>query len=112
MTSIPSHCLASGALAVGATIAATQLHNNSRVPKSCIASAIAGSATVATVIAHHGSGSSPAWYCVAGGAVGVVGVGYALSAHAELAKIPTECKLYTACALALIVAGAAALGKK
>ena len=89
---IPTHCLAAGAVAVGATVTATQLHNNSAIPKSCIASAVAGSATVATVLAHHGSLTrTPAWYCVAGGAAGVAGVGYALSAHAELSKVVVCC---------------------
>ena len=90
--SIPTHCLAAGAVAVGATVTATQLHSNSSIPKSCIASAVAGSATVATVLAHHGSLTrTPAWYCVAGGAAGVAGCGYALSAHAELSKVVVLC---------------------
>ena len=151
---MPLRPQASAAVALGATVAASQLHSNSRVPKSCIVSAIVGSATIATALAHHGSLSkTPAWYCVAGGAAGVVGVGYALSAHTEISKvltwiaisllparllsynprtsprragtqnvgltrlrvcaqIPTECKVYTACALALIIGGAAMLGKK
>ncbi|KAL3910465.1 MAG: hypothetical protein SGPRY_009047, partial [Prymnesium sp.] len=110
---LPAHCVASAAVAVGATVAATQLHSNSKVPKSCIASGIAGTASVATLIAHHGSLSKPpAWYCVAGGAAGVAGIGYALSAHTELSKIPCSCKMYTAGALVLIVLGAALLGKK
>lgn len=88
MTTIPTHCLASGAIAIGATITAAQLHSNSNVPKLCIASAIAGSATVATLLAHHGSATKmPPLYCVAGTAAGLAGVGYALRQHAELSKV-------------------------
>lgn len=101
------------ALALGATVVATQMHATSGVPKSCIASSIAGSAVLAAAVAHHGSLSKPPeLICVAAGTVGAVGLGYALTSHAQIAKIPFHCKLGTALGLVVMIAGAFVLAKK
>mmetsp|Transcript_31053 Transcript_31053/g.84965 ORF Transcript_31053/g.84965 Transcript_31053/m.84965 type:complete len:142 (-) Transcript_31053:275-700(-) len=139
MSSVPAHCYAAGAVALGATVVATQLHTDSKIPSHCVAASIAGSTTLAAALAHHGSTtSSPAWYCIVGGVGGVGGIAYSLmvrdiqdwpshddlpspftsplpsravQAHSEKSKVPLSCKLYTLGGIALIIGGAAALAK-
>mmetsp|Transcript_31054 Transcript_31054/g.84969 ORF Transcript_31054/g.84969 Transcript_31054/m.84969 type:complete len:115 (-) Transcript_31054:275-619(-) len=112
MSSVPAHCYAAGAVALGATVVATQLHTDSKIPSHCVAASIAGSTTLAAALAHHGSTtSSPAWYCIVGGVGGVGGIAYSLMAHSEKSKVPLSCKLYTLGGIALIIGGAAALAK-
>ena len=112
MASIPAHCIAAGAVAVGATVVATQLHTDDSVPSTCKVASMAGSTAVAAALIHHGSLSkTPSSICVLGGLGGVASIGYGLSAHAGPSKVPLSCKLYTLAGVALIMAGAAALAK-
>lgn len=112
MASIPPHCIAAGAVAVGATVVATQLHTDSTVPATCVTASMVGSAAIAGALVHHGSLSkTPSSICVVGGLGGVAAIGYGLSAHAGPSKVPLSCKLYTLAGVALIMAGAAALAK-
>ena len=48
---------------------------------------------------------------MAGTIGGALGVTYAVSIHASLAKMPTHCKMYTAAGLAVILAGVRFLSK-
>mmetsp|Transcript_62637 Transcript_62637/g.104241 ORF Transcript_62637/g.104241 Transcript_62637/m.104241 type:complete len:114 (+) Transcript_62637:53-394(+) len=113
MTSIPLHCYAGGAVVLGASIVATQLHQKSDIPKHCIASSLLGSAAVTGAIAHHGSFTKfPPVICVVSGLSGVGALGVALSAHSSFAKIPMHCKLYTGVGLTLLLTGVAFFAKR
>lgn len=110
--SIPTHCYTGAAVVVGAAVAATSMHVDSNVPKTCVAASIVGSAAVASALSHHGSLSkTPQLVCMAGTIGGALGVTYAVSIHASLAKMPTHCKMYTAAGLAVILAGVRFLSK-
>lgn len=113
MASIPTHCYTGGAAVLGAAVAATAMHVNERVPKTCIAGSIIGSAAVASALSHHGSlAKTPSLVCIAGTIGGAAGVGYALSVHSSISKMPTHCKIYTAAGLAILVAGVKLLSGK
>ena len=82
MPEVPTHCWAAAAVAVGASVVATQLHSDSKVPTHCIGASMLGSATVASALVHHGSlTQTPAWYCVVGGVAGASAIGYSLTAR-------------------------------
>ena len=101
---VPSHCLAGGAVALGAAAVATTLHTEANVPKVCIASSIVGSTALVSALSHHGTLSkSPAAPCIAGSVAGFAVVGYALSSHSA-PKMPFHCKMYTAAGLAVLLA--------
>uniref|UniRef100_A0A7S0L8Z3 Uncharacterized protein n=1 Tax=Coccolithus braarudii TaxID=221442 RepID=A0A7S0L8Z3_9EUKA len=113
MTSVPTSCYAATAVAVGGTIAATQMHSNTTIPKYCIASSLLSTSAVAAAVTHHSSLSKmPAWYCVVGGLAGASAIGYALDRHGPDSKVPMHCKLATVAGLALLVIGTAVLAKK
>ena len=82
MPDIPTHCWAAAAVVVGASVVATTLHSDSKVPTHCIGASMLGSATVASALVHHGSlTQTPAWYCVVGGVAGASAIGYSLTAR-------------------------------
>ena len=84
MPEVPTHCWAAAAVAVGASVVATQLHSDSKVPAHCIGASMLGSATVASALVHHGSlMRAPAWYCVVGGVAGASAIGYSLTARLQ-----------------------------
>jgi hypothetical protein len=114
MSNVPTHCIGATVAAAGAVVAATQLHDAKSIPNACIASTIIGVSATAVTAAHHGSfGTVPNdAYCVAGMVVGLGGIGYAMSSHAELSKIPTSCKLYTLAGIAALIAGSVAIAQK
>ena len=94
MASIPPHCIAAVAVAVGATVVATQLHTSSAVPSTCVTASMVGSAAIAGALVHHGSLSqTPSAICIVGGLGGVAAIGYGLSSHAGPSKVPLSCKL-------------------
>ena len=83
--SVPTRCLAAAAVVVGASVVASQLHTESKVPSHCIAASMLGSATVAGALVHRGSLSkAPAWYCVVGGVGGAGAIGYSLMARQQV----------------------------
>ena len=85
MSSVPAHCYAASAVAVGATLIATQLHTDSKIPTHCVAASVAGTAGLAAAVVHHGSTKqAPAWYCVAGGVGGIGAIGYSLVVRARV----------------------------
>ena len=87
MPAVPTHCWAAAAVAVGASVVATQLHSDSKVPTHCIGASMLGSATVASALMHHGSlKRAPAWYCVVGGVAGASAIGYSLTARLQCSE--------------------------
>ena len=112
MPGIPTHCYTGAAVVLGASVAATTMHVDARVPKTCVAASLVSSAAFASALSHHASLSkTPQLICIAGGLGGALGVSYAVSVHASLAKMPTHCKLYSAAGLAIILAGVRLLSK-
>ena len=84
MPEVPTHCWAAAAVAVGASVVATQLHSDSKVPTHCIGASMLGSATVASAFVHHGSlKRAPATPPTTQYQAGASAIGYSLTARLQ-----------------------------
>ena len=109
----PKHCVGASVAVAGAALAATQLHDNDKVPNTCVAASIIGVSSIAASLAHHGTLQTlPPWYCIAGGVAGCASLTYAASKHADFDAVPLKCKIYTAAGVAAVIIGSIIMAKK
>ena len=80
------------------------------IPNQCVAGGLAIGGGLVSLAAHHGSGTvdMPPLHCIAGGVAGLGAAAYGLSQHASSSsnrKIPTECWVYSAVGVGILLLG-------